>query len=256
MSRKHLLMIAVLLVFLLGTLMTYFAIKRDPRFEAIREQEAIRLQKLGEVNTLFESARKAAKEKRFTAALNDYRRILALDPDNTDAKVSIENVLKWQKQYEQLPLHLQKDEKIMSLLESAEKKVSEEKFKEAIKDYEEVLSYHPTNVDVKVLVGKIYFWDKQPDKAEKYLNEVIKEAPDYVEAWILLGNVYAQKGEYHRSIATAQEVLKKHPNNIDVMLSLARYYKWYGKSLKSQEVVQEILKLDPKNKQALELLKK
>lgn len=127
------------------------------QYQQLTPEEKEYRQKTRTINALFKSAKKESQKEDFKAAIEDYKKILALQPDHLDAKVLLASTLAWDQQYD-----------------------------EAIRELEEILKDHSNHLDALFALANVYRWKGDPEKSKAILNQILKIDPNHKEAQELL----------------------------------------------------------------------
>jgi tetratricopeptide (TPR) repeat protein len=96
----------------------------------------------------------------------------------------------------------------MAYLGLAWVEANEQRHKESIHYYEEVLKLDSLNMLALLGMGNAYNWLKEYDKAESYFNRVLKIEPDNEYALAALGTVYLNRGNSQTSEKLLEQSLK------------------------------------------------
>lgn len=117
-----------------------------------------------------------------TEAEKIFREILAKDPENLDAAVSLANV------YYDL-----------------------ERPADAIPLYETFLAKHPEEASVRTDLATMYLYTKRTAAAIREYQKVIAEKPDFVNAYYNLGNAYHASGDTQKALETYRKAQALNP---------------------------------------------
>lgn len=130
------------------------------QYTQLTPEEKAYQKKIKAIASLFKSAKKQSQKKEFKAAIEDYKKILALQPDHVDAKVLLASTLAWDKQYD-----------------------------EALRELEEILKDHPNHLDALFALANVYRWrgkEGDSEKSKVILSDILKRDPNHKEAQELL----------------------------------------------------------------------
>jgi len=127
------------------------------QYKQLTPEEREYRKKIKSINALFTSAKKKSRKEEFKASIEDYKKILAIQPDHLDAKVLLASTLAWDKQYD-----------------------------EALRWLEEILKEHPHHIDALFALTNVYRWKGDQKKAKEILNQILKIDPNHKEAKELL----------------------------------------------------------------------
>ena len=147
------------------------------------------------VEALWKEAAAAQQAQEFDRAASLYRKILAIQPDFTEAEVNLG-----------LMLHLAGN------------------MKEAIASFEHVLVRHPDLFAPNFLVGIDYLKLDDPVRAIPYLEKATKEKPDQVEPLVGLANADLQTGRFSEALEQFRRATRMNGKNADAWYGLGATY--------------------------------
>ena len=82
------------------------------------------------------------------------------------------------------------------------------------------LNEHPSDVDVRLVLGKFYFYNKDYSKAREELTTVLQTKPSYTDARILLISVEMASVNYAKALSIAKAGLLLSPQNNDLTIKV------------------------------------
>ncbi len=118
----------------------------------------------------------------------------------------------------------------------------------------ESVALDQTNKDALVLIGNIYFSDRQDmETAEKYFREVLKVDSEYYVALANLGGILAGKEDYKEAIQLFDRALEVNPNHENALYGLALIYYRQKDYLEAFNLLHRLLSEDliPNNRSPL-----
>ncbi len=127
-------------------------------------------------------------------------------------------------------------------------------WKEAIEICKNILGKKPEYQDVRVLLGRIYSWDKEYDLARRELLRVIQENPNHLDAISALIDVEYWTNDLVKALVYCDEGLKNDPNHRDFLYKKAQIFEKQGKYKEASENIYLLLKMDSGHTDAQELL--
>jgi tetratricopeptide (TPR) repeat protein len=95
-------------------------------------------------------------------------------------------------------------------LELAEKYVRQGKVKEAISQYEKIISVEPEDAATLNIIGDLYFQDQRPEAAVRYFVRATEE--------------YEKKGMFAQALAVYKKIYKLRPDNVEYAQKLGDLY--------------------------------
>lgn len=191
-------------------------------------------------------ARIYAWNKQYKMARVELNKVLIQQPNYLDARLALIDVEIWNKNYQQAikeadiglkyapdnkqlqdkkklakersegKVVIKKDEEQKKLTISTYKEIralAKTNRKEAIKQAQARLKEKPDDSDTRVLLGRMYGWNKQYAKARAEFDYVLKNKPDYVDARLGLIDVELWSKNYAQAIKQANKGLEYAPDN-------------------------------------------
>jgi protein O-mannosyl-transferase len=194
-------------------------------------EKAISLRKLG--NTYGQLGQIAAKQGHLYVAIGEFKKGIAIDPDDPELHNGLGQVYTAQNQFEQAIVEY---ETALALMESS--KNTYEKLSRRIGPRRDV---------VLVRLGIVYGIQKNHRKAVEYYEQAIEENPFYADAHynlgVALGNIKERDRaieEYRKAISIDPAMMQAHAN-LGILLANA------GRREEAIEAFQKLLKVDPMN---------
>ncbi len=208
------------------------------------------------------------EEGKLTDSLDEWREVLKLDPTSIRAKEYIERIegklskIDREKYLERLKEKKKGD--IARLLGKGDRLYEEEKYVEAIKEWEKILKINPKHtlarenidqtrekierlIDVHLSQGKEFYDKKDSASAIKEFKMVLKFDPENKEAKEYIEKTKEQAAEVVKKVSRAE---------IDALYYEAADLYLKGKYEESISVLDKLLQLDPVNENAYKLLEK
>ncbi len=171
-------------------------------------------------------------------AVKAFNKVLELDPNHTDASISLSVILNDIGRYEDA----------QKIFERANKKVKAEKkglqdphinkkfaakhyelgemyftynrYDEALSEYNKVSSLDPLNLEVRVKIAKTFSKKGYVSKAFEVLRNIKSEDPNFIPARVALGLLHFGKGNTLEAQSEWQNALLKDPKNEEVLMYL------------------------------------
>jgi len=151
-------------------------------------------------------------------AIKEYREILKRTPKDIKARISLADMLSWQKKYD-----------------------------ESIREYEKALEIEPDNLEIKQKLANVYSWKGDYKRAKEVLKEIIDVNPDDLDAKISLADSFSYNKEFNKAISLYKEALE-YKEDLEIKRKLADVLSWDKKYNEALQLYDEILKEneDPK----------
>jgi YaiO family outer membrane protein len=120
----------------------------------------------------------------------------------------------------------------------------------------EILERNPDHWDARILLGRLYAWDKRFDDARRELTRVVEAKPGYADARNALIDVELWSDNPETALALADEGLALEADNSDFEFARARAYARMKQYDESAEAAERTLALDPDDDRAKRLLRR
>lgn len=170
-------------------------------------------------------------------AIKGFQRVLELDPNHTDAAISLSVIYNDIGKYEEAKTIFEKANnqvkntqgqgvadphlnKKFSLkhYELAEMYVSYGRCDEALFEYNKAIALDPDNLEIRIKVAKTYTKKGFTSKAFDELRRLKNENPGYMPVRIALGLLYYGNGNIIEATAEWQNVLSREPNHPEAIM--------------------------------------
>ncbi len=156
-------------------------------------------------------------EQDFDSSIKQYREVLAKDPSNVKARVSLADVLSWQKKYdESIAEYREALTRIKDPAQSLEvkKKLAtvytwKRDYAQAKILYEEILAKDPQDLKQATAFAEVCFRLGQMQEAERRLQGVLEKDPGNRDARILLADVYTGEKDFDQALGLYRELLNE-----------------------------------------------
>lgn len=171
-------------------------------------------------------------------AIKAFQKVLEMDPNHTDAAISLSVLYNDIGRYEEakklfqsadnrvkhstdgiLDHHINKKFSTRHY-ELAEMYASYNRFEEALVEYEKAMKLDPSFHEIKLKLAKLYSKRGYMSKAFETLNQLKMDAPDYLDGRIALGLLYYGNSNVVEAQIEWRNVLKKNPNHAEASMYL------------------------------------
>jgi tetratricopeptide (TPR) repeat protein len=179
------------------------------------------------------------RENRFAEAVGRFKRSLQLDPNFTDAAISLSIIYNDTGHYQEGAMVFQQAEKaahrkpgtpspsIVLSKEISEKHLelgnlyrSLQRFDEAANEYLKAARIDGENIDARILLAKTHGQRGQMILAQQELERLVREKPDHISARVHLALLYYAVGNVVDAQIELQEAQQKDPSNGQVKMYL------------------------------------
>lgn len=137
---------------------------------------------------------------RFKEAEEQYRKVLAVQPENNGARQGLARVLAWTGRGDE----------------------AEGMFSKLPNDR--------VTLEDRMLLVDLHIGQKEYDKAIQQLDVILAEHPDADDARLKLAQVYSWDGKLKKSIEQYERLLKRQPDDIQVRRKYAQVLSWAGRN--------------------------
>ncbi|MBS4028249.1 MAG: tetratricopeptide repeat protein, partial [Ignavibacteriales bacterium] len=124
---------------------------------------------------------------------------------------------------------------------------SEEKYAEAITQYEKIIELDETNIEGWVNLATMYSEQKQFTEMATVLERARKIIPNDVRINFFLGIAYYRDGKLTESVDPLERTLQQRPNDFNTLSTLALVYDALKRYAESDRLYEEALRVDPEN---------
>ena len=172
----------------------------------------------GHVPTLKALAEVYAKSKRFPEAINQYQRIIQMNPSDSEARGRLAELYSW----------VGNNDK-------------------AIVVYKEAIELDKNNHHLKTGLARVLRWSRRYDEAEQLYNEVLKDNPDDHEALKGLAKVYSRTGDLSSAGSILDRAIRLSPNDAELYKEKGNALAWKKEFSGAIEALQKAISLSPDN---------
>lgn len=170
-------------------------------------------------------------------AIKAFQRVLELDPNHTDAAISLSVIYNDIGKYEEAKAIFEKANNqvknthsqgisdphlnrkfSLKHYELAEMYASYGRYEEALFEYNKAATLDPDNLEIRIKIAKNYTKKGYSSKAFEELKRLKNEHPGYMPARIALGLLYYGNGNIIEAQAEWQNVLSREPNHPEAIM--------------------------------------
>jgi len=120
----------------------------------------------------------------------------------------------------------------------------------------EILSGRPDHWDARVLLGRLYAWDKEYGRAREELTRVVEAKPGYADARSALIDVELWSGNPDAALKLADDGLAIDRRDADFEFARARAFSHMKRYPESADAAERTLAIDPDHEPAKRLLRR
>lgn len=171
-------------------------------------------------------------------AIRAFNKVLSLDPNHTDASISLSVLLNDIGKYEEAKKIYDEADKNVKInttgitdnhinkkfslkhFEIAELYLTYNRFEEAIFEYNKAIGLDPEHLELRIKLAKVYAKKGFIAKAFEELKKLKRENPGYSEARVALGLLYYGNGNILEAQNEWQAALYKDPANTEIKMYL------------------------------------
>jgi tetratricopeptide (TPR) repeat protein len=141
------------------------------------------------------------------------------------------------------------------LYEHARKAALNSRFEESRVICRKLLRKNPRNVDVHMLLGRTYAWDKNYETARSIYFDVLHSMPNNTDALSALVDLELWSGNNERALFLSDSSLAYYQDSEALLIRKALALKNLGHTSEGIDFLHKALKLNPNNEEALALKK-
>jgi len=125
------------------------------------------------------------------------------------------------------------------------KYLGQQKFAEAIKEFEKVIKEDAGNIDAFTCLGAVYQAMGQVDKAIEAYRQAVFLGPDHLDNLVQLGTLYMGAGKAEEGKAALERALNLNSKSREVYLNLGIYYIGKENWAEAKTQLEKVLEIDP-----------
>jgi Tfp pilus assembly protein PilF len=142
-----------------------------------------------------EMAQTLMRNRRLTDAVNSANKAIELNPNNIDAHTLLSQIY-WKQ-----------------LVDTTGGKPPIDLINSAVHEYEEILRIDPADPQAFLMLGQLYQFNNQPDKAEEIYKKHLKIDPGSEEGVLALADLHIKGGDNKGAAAILEDFLKNRPDS-------------------------------------------
>ncbi|MBP1641213.1 MAG: yaiO [Bacteroidetes bacterium] len=142
-----------------------------------------------------------------------------------------------------------------SLLMVARQAANSGNREEALRACQTVVKNHPDYWDARLLLARIYLWNKEYDLARPHIKAVMDTNPNYFDAWDAQTDLSLWSADYAACLNECEQGLSLFHSNKQLLLKKAQAYNGLQKPELANETLDLLLAVDPQNEAALKMQK-
>jgi len=123
-------------------------------------------------------------------------------------------------------------------------------YSKAIALCQQALSSSPGYTDIRVFLGRLYFWSDKEDSSRITLDQALRENPSHEDAALAAASIAYFTDRYKESLAYCEIGLQHHPRSPDLMLQKAKTLTAMREYKPAAKLADSVLSIDPKNTEA------
>ncbi len=122
---------------------------------------------------------------------------------------------------------------------------SKKDYSGAIKLSNTALELSPDYHEIRVFLGRLYYWNNQPDSSLQVLQHVFSLNPEYEDAAQALADVYIYEKKYAQALAVSSQGLTFHPNSQGLAVRKAKSLAVLAKTKEAFAFADSVLQVHP-----------
>ncbi len=122
-------------------------------------------------------------------------------------------------------------------------------YSEAIKMCRLALKQSPNYLDIRIFLGRLYYWNDQTDSSIQVLEAAFQKKPDYEDAVQALADITYFEGDYAKALAFSEQGLIYHPASSGLVVRKAKYLSALLRHQEAYSFADSLLQTNPANDQ-------
>ncbi|WP_448105141.1 YaiO family outer membrane beta-barrel protein [Pedobacter panaciterrae] len=118
-------------------------------------------------------------------------------------------------------------------------------YPKAISLSKQALSKSPDYADIRIFLGRVYTWNKQPDSARQAFSQVLNKQPDNADASLAFASLEFWEGNSEKALEHANSGLKHHSDASDLLLLKAKVLNDLKRWPEANIEIEKVIKADP-----------
>lgn len=196
-----------------------------------------------------------ADTKRYREAEQDFRRVLAADPDNQACHKDLAFIYSWERRYSDCiaeatkAIDLNPDSAYAYRIRAwCFHKTGDSN--RAIADLDEAVRIRPDHIGARHSRAAILYDEGEYDRAAIDYEYVAEHDKSYPEAWCWLGSSYRRSKQYDKAISACTQRLMTDPKHVDALIDRGVAYAMKGTYRKALADLNQAASLAPKDDRA------
>ncbi len=120
-------------------------------------------------------------------------------------------------------------------------------YPEAIRFAKLALQQSPGYTDIQVFLGRVYYWNKQPDSSLLLLKAAVESKPAYEDAAVAITDIEYYKDQYSSALYYAENGLRHNPASRELALRKIRILAALNRYKESSKQADSLLSIFPKD---------
>ncbi|WP_207435790.1 YaiO family outer membrane beta-barrel protein [Sabulibacter ruber] len=125
----------------------------------------------------------------------------------------------------------------------------EKNYPAAIQNCRLALQQSPDYLDIRIFLGRLYYWNGQPDSSLVVLQEALQAKPEYEDAAIALADVFYFEQEFSKALTTSSQGLTFHPASRELALRKVKSLAALERTQEAFAFADSLLRVNPTDEQ-------
>jgi len=118
-------------------------------------------------------------------------------------------------------------------------------YPKAISLSKQALAKSPDYADIRIFLGRVYTWNKQPDSARQAFSQVLNKQPDNADASLAFASLEFWEGNSEKALEHVNSGLKHHSDASDLLLLKAKVLNDLKRWPEANIEIEKVIKADP-----------
>lgn len=154
-------------------------------------------------------------QKKYDESIDEYKKVLKIEPNNLEARRKLADVMSWDKRYaEAVKLYdevLNREENIKARLQKARVLGWARKYRESLEEYKKILDIQYDELIELEMNTKKAYWNNRAERAILYYRELIEKDNRNLEARFDLSQIYCYQSMWKDAIKEFEGILEITP---------------------------------------------
>lgn len=111
----------------------------------------------------------------------------------------------------------------------------------------QALKQSPGYIDIQVFLGRVYYWNKQPENSLHILRTALENKPAYEETYIAISDIEYYTEHYAKALYYAENGIKYNPSSSELIIRKVKCLVALERYKEALIITDSLLHIDPQN---------